>query len=374
MFIDLSKAFDTVNHKILLKKLTYFGIKGVYLDWFNSYLRNRKQFIFYNDKNSSMLDITCGVPQGSILGPLLFLLYINDLQKASSIVKPIMFADDTNIFFSDKHITSLFSTMNNELKNIQKWFNSNKLSLNASKTKYIFFHSQAHSGDIPLKLPKLEINTTTIVRESVIKFLGVLLDENLSWKTHISTIENKISKNLGILYKARLVLNQKSIKQLYFSFIHSYLNYGNMAWGSTNKTKLNQLLRHQKHASRLIFFKDKLTHAKPLLQSINALNIYQLNIFRILLFMHKVKNERTPQIFKTFFFKTNNIYNTRSCRRLTFSKPLYKTKSTQYNISFRGPHIWNSLVPTELKNLSFPIFKSKIKTMCFGITNETQYF
>ena len=187
VFIDLSKAFDTVNHKILLKKLTYFGIKGVYLDWFNSYLRNRKQFIFYNDKNSSMLDITCGVPQGSILGPLLFLLYINDLQKASSIVKPIMFADDTNIFFSDKHITSLFSTMNNELKNIQKWFNSNKLSLNASKTKYIFFHSQAHSGDIPLKLPKLEINTTTIVRESVIKFLGVLLDENLSWKTHIST-------------------------------------------------------------------------------------------------------------------------------------------------------------------------------------------
>ena len=135
-----------------------------------------------------------------------------------------------------------------------------------------------------------------------------------------------------------------------------------MAWGS-----------HQKQASRIIFFKDKLTHAKPLLQSINALNIYQLNIFRILLFMHKVKNERAPQIFKTVFSKTNNIYNTRSCR-LTFSKPLYKTKSTQYNISFRGPHIWNSLVPTELKNLSFPIFKSKIKTMCFGITNETQYF
>ena len=263
--------------------------------------------------------------------------------------------------------------MNNELKNIQSWFNSNKLSLNASKTKYIFFHSQAHSDNIPLKLPTLEINTTTIVRESVIKFLGVLLDENLSWKTHINTIENKISKNLGILYKARLVLNQKSIKQLYFSFIHSYLNYGNMAWGSTNKTKLNQLLRHQKHASRIIFFKDKLTHAKPLLQSINALNIYQLNIFHILLFMHKVKNEQTPQIFKTIFSKTNNKYNTRSCRRLTFSKPLYKTKSTQYNISFRGPHLWNSLVPTELKNLSYPIFKSKIKTLCFGITNETQY-
>ena len=227
VFIDLSKAFDTVNHKILLKKLTYFGIKGVYLDWFKSYLRNRKQFISYNDKSSSILDITCGVPQGSILGPLLFLLYVNDLQKASNIVKPIMFADDTNILFSDKHITSLFSTMNNELKNIQSWFNSNKLSLNASKTKYIFFHSQAHSDNIPLKLPKLEINTTTIVRESVIKFLGVLLDENLSWKTHINTIENKISKNLGILYKARLVLNQKSTRMtpvMNFCGFHGRIN------------------------------------------------------------------------------------------------------------------------------------------------------
>ena len=111
-----------------------------------------------------------------------------------------------------------------------------------------------------------------------------------------------------------------------------------MASGSTNKTKLNQLLRHQKHTSRILFFKDKLTHAKPLLQSINAPNIYQLNIFHILLFMDKVKNEHHKSL-KAFFSKTNNIYNTRSCRRLTFSNPLYKTKSTQYNISFRVIHM-----------------------------------
>ena len=145
-----------------------------------------------------------------------------------------------------------------------------------------------------------------------------------------------------------------------------------MAWGSTNKTKLNQLLRHQKHASQIIFFKEKLTHAKPLATIYKCSKHLPAKYFHILLFMHKVKNEQTPQIFKTIFSKKNNKYNTRSCRRLTFSKPLYKTKSTQYNISFRGPHLWNSLVPTELKNLSYPIFKSKIKTLCFGITNETQ--
>ena len=193
------------------------------------------------------------------------------------------------------------------------------------------------------------------------KFLGVLLDENLSWKAHIDTIGKKISKNLGILYKARITLNQKSTKQLYFSFIHSYLTYGSMAWGSTNKTKLNNLLMHQKHAARIIFFKDKLTHAKPLLKSMNALNIYQLNIFQILLFMHNVKNNQTPNIFNNIFSKLENKYNTRLCEH-NFTKPLYKTKLAQYTITFRGPQLWNSLVPTDYKKYSFQLFKSKIKT------------
>ena len=127
--------------------------------------------------------------------------------------------------------------MNIELTKIQDWFNANKLSLNISKTKYSFFHTLAWSDRIPLKLPKLQINTNTIKREYTMKFSGVLLDENLSWKAHIDTIGRKISKNIGIIYKARITLNQKSTKQLYFSFIHSYLTYRSMAWASTNRTK-----------------------------------------------------------------------------------------------------------------------------------------
>ena len=193
VFVDLSKAFDTVNHKILLKKLTCFGIKGIYLNWFKSYLNNRKQFISYDKKETAMLNLMCGVPQGSILGPLLFLLYVNDIQHASTILEPIMFADDTNLFISHKNITTLFSTMNKELTKIQEWFNANKLSLNISKTKYSFFHPLAWSDRIPLTLPKLEINANTIKREYTMKFLGILLDENISWKAHIDT---KSQKNL----------------------------------------------------------------------------------------------------------------------------------------------------------------------------------
>ena len=163
----------------------------------------------------------CGVPQGSILGPLLFLLYINDLQFASDLLDPIMFADDTNLFYSNKDINTAFLKVNDELQKINEWFISNKLSLNVKKNKYSFFHKPSKKDDIPLVLPKLNINNSEIARTESIKFLGVLLDENLSWKTHIKYIENKISKNIGILFKARPFLNKNSLLSLYYLYIHS---------------------------------------------------------------------------------------------------------------------------------------------------------
>ena len=156
---------------------------------------------------------------------------------------------------------------------------------------------------------------------------------------------------------------------MYFSFIHSYLNYGNIVWASTNKSKLSVLLKQQKHAARLIHFKDKYTHAKPLLQNLKTLNIYQLNILQTLFLMHKIKNHNIPTVFKRAFSIYTNKYNTKSTN-ISF----FKTRCNQCSITFRGPHIWNFLIPRHLQDLPFHTFKNKLNQLILNLNDEDQFF
>ena len=190
IFLDFSKAFDTVDHVILLEKLSHYGIRGVALDWFRNYLTDRKQFTVFKDSRSDYQNVVCGVPQGSILGPLLFLIYINDLSTVSNALFTILFADDTSIFLSDKNYDTLLNTMNNELLIITKWLSANKLSLNIKKTHYMVFSGKKSN----LSNCDVRINNQTISKVSEIKFLGVLVDEKLSWKSHIAYISKKYQK------------------------------------------------------------------------------------------------------------------------------------------------------------------------------------
>ena len=140
VFIDLNKAFDTTNHSILLKKMDHYGIRGIALDWFSSYLSERKQYVSVNGNISDYLDISCGVPQGSVLGPLLILIYINDLPNVSKFLSYYLFADDTNIYFEATNLVSLQKIMNREFKYVKKWLDANKLALNIEKNNFVLFH------------------------------------------------------------------------------------------------------------------------------------------------------------------------------------------------------------------------------------------
>ena len=218
-FIDLLKAFDTVDHQILLNKLKYYGVNEKTLAWLQSYLSQRKQYTENTDYIKYLLEIDCGVSQGSILGPLFFLIYVNDFYLASKL-KNVMFADDTNLFISDENIGELFQQMNNKLKSVSTWFKANKLSINIDKTKWTIIHPTSTKRFMPTNFPELFIDGITLKSERVTKFLGVFIDKNVTWKPHINTISIKISKSIGILYRARLIIPRKQLTQLYFSFVH----------------------------------------------------------------------------------------------------------------------------------------------------------
>ena len=219
VFIDLKKAFDTIDHKILLNKLEIYGIRGVVLNWLKSYLSDRKQFVKFNDSDSDELTIQCGIPQGSILGPTLFILYINDLHNVSKILNFILFADDTYIFLSGSNLTDLCNIMSNELKKLDVWFRVNKLSLNVSKTNFMVFGNKKNEEC------KIYINDIEIEEVSSTKFLGVIIDNKLNWQRQIQNVQRKVSKSVSILYRVKNLLDTNALLMIYNSLILPYLNY-----------------------------------------------------------------------------------------------------------------------------------------------------
>jgi len=285
-----------------------------------------------------------------------------------------MFADDTNLFYASTSITELYETANTELEKINSWLKSNKLSLNTEKTKYILFHSNLKK--IPPDLPSLNIDAKEIERTQAIKFLGILIDETISWKSHIDLLITKISKNIGILFKASSILSPDNLKFLYFSLIQSYYIYANVAWASTHKSKLTTLYRKQKHAARIVFNKDRLSHAEPLLKNLKALNVYQINIFQNLLFMIKYKLGLVPSHFsKNFFKNSKNRYDTRETGN--FYIPFKKTNLSRFSILYRGPSLYNKLISknTQLEKLNnINTLKIILKDLMLNTNNFMKFY
>ena len=296
VFIDLSKAFDTIDHTILLSKLNLYGVRGIAHKWFSDYLNNRKQYTSVKNCDSRLNNIQHGVPQGSILGPLLFLLYINDLHHCSSLLSFILFADDTTILFSHSDYSSLVNILNKELVEVYSWFKSNKLSLNSSKTNYIIFSKSSISPSNS----DIIINNESINRVLSTKFLGVIIDDKLSWTQHIFYISKVISRNTGVMSKLRSFLPSVTLTSLYNTLILPYLNYCNIVWACTSTNKLHSLMIIQKRAIRICTLSQPRDHSAPLFYKLHTLTLSDINKFQIGIFMYRFTNNLLPRTFSYF--------------------------------------------------------------------------
>ena len=237
LFLDLSKAFDTLEHEIVLSKMSRYGIRGTTLQWFSDYLSNRKLRVrckptsVGHDVVSDTYDIQYGTPQGSCLGPLIFLIFCNDLSLHLEYMECLQFADDTTLLYSHKNPNYLAFCIESDLRNIQDWFRVNKLTLNVDKTVYMKFPcNTGKTRDL-----KLELNGVTIPRVRSTKFLGTWIDDLLSWKVHVSNILTKLNMKLGLMYRSKNFLNRHAMRILYFAQFQSVLTVFLCGMGSDAK-------------------------------------------------------------------------------------------------------------------------------------------
>ena len=349
IFIDFSKAFDTIDHSILLQKLEAINFSYKTLRLLENYLQNRTQCVMLDESISDPLCITCGVPQGSILGPTLFLLYINDLTQRTSILNPILFADDTNLFYQSKNLNSEIDKINTALKNVFSWCSENKLTINSTKTSYVIIKNHQNSFKLDTDVV---LNDTKLLEAQTIKFLGITIDSTLNWAPHIANLRNELRQSMGLIYQASSFLPKNVLILLYNSLINSKITYCLEVWGNSPDTHLNKILVIQKRLLRIIYHKDPLFHTATLFQDAKILPINQLYKFKLCVKAHLKFYEEV---------KTNLPYNTRySALSLDYPK-IGTTAIGRRQITYQMSDAWNSL-PASLRGIKAPpSFKRTLK-------------
>ena len=288
IFIDLQKAFDTVDHGILLEKLNYYGIRGTPNNWFKSYLCDRKQYVSIYGFNSPLKSIKYGVPQGSVLGPLLFLIYINDLHMSINHSTVHHFADDTNLLHINKSLKNMGSKINSDLKRLVDWLNGNRLSLNVSKTEFIIFRHPNKKIHFDLKI---RINGKRLVPSNHIKYLGLLIDDHLSWKAHINDLSNKLSRANSMLAKIRYYVDKTTLRSIYFAIFSSHLTYSCIVWGQSGNPRLKRICSLQRISARILCFAPFRSPTDSLFPRLNILKFSDLiTIINCLFVFDFIKN------------------------------------------------------------------------------------
>ena len=345
VLLDLSKAFDLVDHKILLSKLRCYQFGEGSLTWFESYLTQRQQQVSIAGKLSSSMHISSGVPQGSVLGPLLFLLYINDL--ALEIDKSLIdfFADDATLTMTGTCTADIAQELNSDVVSAVNWCKRNKMTVNILKTKAMFLSSAQRQSYLQENAPNIRIGNDQIQLSSHEKLLGVIVDSSLNWSSQVEATLKKGNSLLYLLGRIKIYLNSSTRKLYFNAYILPHIDYCCTIWGNCNNNLLDKLIKFQKRAARLILDKAMDTPSAELFQQLGWMRFAERVIYRKAILMYKSLHNLAPTYLSTKFTYTSEIHqvNLRSLTDSTLYVPKPNLEIYRKTFAYSGSKIWNTL-------------------------------
>ena len=363
VFIDLEKAFDTVDHNIILKKLDLYGIRGIANSWFKSYLSNRVQYVSYSGARSNIENITSGVPQGSVLGPLLFLIYINDLCNSIKHSSTSLFADGTSIIYEDSALKSIEHYVNLDLDSLSNWLSANRISLNVAKSKIIIFRN-CHKTI--LHNLNFKINNKSLILSQSVKYLGITLDHFLNWNLNTKNLCSKLASANGAIFRLCYYVPRSTLIQVYYALFFSHLNYACQIWGQASSTNLNRIFILQKKCMRLITFSDYNAHSNELYIKLNLLKVKDIIKVRNVILVHDLLNGKCPARVSSTFSLNNYQHNhhTRGNKLGLLDRPTCKTLTYGINsITYQSILQWNDCQSQFPNSSLMNLAKARIKNI-----------